>query len=497
MVSVTNNPSQKDKTDIPVYRNYIDGKWISSKTGELYDSINPANTSEVLGRFQKSSVEDVQSAIEAAGQAFPEWSKTAAPVRGDVIFNLINLLEQHKEELALIITKEVGKALREARGEVVKTIQAMKQFSGEATRLAGETLPSYDNEIFAYTVREPLGVVGVIAPYNFPLGIGIWKIAPAIIAGNTVVFKPASATSLISVKIMELFEQAGVPAGVINMVTGSGSVIGKEFGTNKKLKAVSFTGSTDVGTSLGKAVTQHGGKMQAEMGGKNPAIILEDADLDAAIDSIVTSGFYDNGQRCTGTSRLIVVESIYREVVERLVEKAESMVVKNGLEEGVTNGAIIDENQMNTYLHYVESALEEGATLETGGKRLEDGDLKNGYFVAPTVFSDVHPQMKIAKEEIFGPVIGVFKVGNYEEAIKMANDIEFGLSSTIYTKDLEKAFHFVRNIESGVTHVNMPSTYFENHYPFGGKKESSIGPREQGSTALDFWTDIKTVYMKP
>lgn len=490
---------QQDKqtNKVPVYQNYINGEWVPSETGEVYNSINPARISEVLGRFQASSAADVRKAISAAKEAFPKWSKTAAPKRGDVIFRLIGLLEENQEELAQTLTKEVGKTLREARGEVIKTIQAMKQFSGEATRLTGETLPSWNEEIFAYTIREPIGVVAVIAPYNFPLGIGVWKIAPAIIAGNTVVFKPASTTSLISVKIIELFEKAGVPAGVVNMVTGSGSVIGKEFGENKEIKALSFTGSTDVGLALGRAVTQHGGKMQAEMGGKNPAIILEDADLDLAIDSIVTSGFYDNGQRCTGTSRLIVPKTIYREVVDRLVAKAESLVVQDGMKEGTTNGAVIDENQLNTYLHYVQTAIDEGAILETGGKRLTDGELKDGYFVAPTIFSNMRPNMTIAKEEIFGPVIGVFEVENYEEALALANDIEFGLSSTIYTKDLEKAFHFVRNVQSGVTHVNLPSTYFENHYPFGGKKESSIGPREQGSTALDFWTDLKTVYMKP
>lgn len=492
-----NNNKDTVEIEIPIYQNYINGEWVSSITGEFYESINPARTSEVLGRFPKSSVEDVRIAIAAAKEAFPGWANTAAPVRGEVIFKLINLLEERKEELAFLITKEVGKSIREARGEVTKTIQAMKQFSGEATRLAGETLPSYNEGIFAYTIREPLGVVGVIAPFNFPLGIGVWKIAPAIIAGNTVLFKPASTTSLISVKIMELFEQAGVPAGVINLVMGSGSVIGKEFGENKDLKAVSFTGSTEVGVALGKAVTQHGGKMQAEMGGKNPAIILEDADLDLAIDSIVLSGFYDNGQRCTGTSRLFVPKAIYREVVDRLVAKAESLIIQDGMDEETTNGPVIDENQLNTYLHYVQTAIDEGATLETGGKRLTEGDLKDGYFVAPTVFSNMRACMTIAKEEIFGPVIGVFEVEDYEQALAMANNIEFGLSSTIYTKDLEKAFHFVRNIESGVTHVNLPSTYFENHYPFGGKKESSIGPREQGSTALDFWTDLKTVYMKP
>ncbi|WP_163970964.1 aldehyde dehydrogenase family protein [Oceanobacillus halotolerans] len=479
------------------YYNHINGEWLSSKTGETYSSINPANKEEVLGVFQRSDERDVELAIESAENAFLEWSKTPAPKRGDVIFNLINLLEDQKESLATIITKEVGKSFREAHGEVRKTIEAMKQFSGEATRLTGETAPSQDSDIFAYTIREPLGVVGVIAPYNFPLGIGIWKIAPAIIAGNTVVFKPASNTSLISVKIIELFEKAGVPAGVINMVTGPGSVIGGAIGNNPKIKAVSFTGSTDVGLALGRSVTKRGAKMQAEMGGKNPAIILEDADIDKALDSIVVSGFLDNGQRCTGTSRLIVPKSIAKEVTDKLVDRARSLKIGEGFGENVDNGPVIDENQLNTYLHYVSVSLDEGAKLAYGGKQLMDNGRDKGFFVEPTVFTNVTKDMTIFREEIFGPVIAIIEVESYDEAIELANDSDFGLSSTVYTNDLQKAFHFVRNIQSGVTHVNMPSTYFENQFPFGGKKESSIGPREQGSTALDFWTDYKTVYMKP
>lgn len=479
------------------YFNYIKGEWVPSVSSETYASINPTNTEEVLGYFQKSQAQDVKEAIQVAKEAFPAWAQTSAPQRGEILFRLITLLEDAKDELATSITKEVGKSLNEAKGEVNKTIQAMKQFSGEATRLKGETVPSYDTNVFAYTVREPLGVVGVIAPYNFPLGIGVWKIAPALIAGNTVVFKPASNTSLISVKIIELFEKAGVPAGVLNMVTGPGSVIGQEFGKNIELKAISFTGSSEVGLQLGKKVTARGGRMQAEMGGKNPAIVLEDADLEKAIESIVVSGILDNGQRCTGTSRLIVMKSIAEKVIDKLVKKVNELRIGNGLEPGIDNGPVIDENQLNLYLYHVNRAIEEGAKLECGGKRLLDGDKSKGYFVAPTVFSHVTPEMTIAKEEIFGPVIAVIEVETYEQALEVANNIEFGLSSTIYTNDLNKAFHFVRHIESGVTHVNLPSTYFENQYPFGGKKTSSIGPREQGSTALDFWTDIKTVYINP
>lgn len=479
------------------YYNYINGEWVPSKTNETYASINPANTEEKLGYFQQSNESDVELAIQAAESAFYDWSHTAAPTRGDVIFKLIGLLEEKQEELATIITKEVGKSFREANGEVRKTIEAMKQFSGEATRLTGETVPSHDRDVFGYTVREPLGVVGVIAPYNFPLGIGIWKIAPAIIAGNTVVFKPASNTSLISVKIIELFEAAGVPAGVINMVTGPGGVIGNAIGNHPKIKAVSFTGSTDVGLALGKAVTSRGAKMQAEMGGKNPSIILEDANIDETVENLVISGFLDNGQRCTGTSRVIVLRSIAKELTEKLVERAKKLVIGEGFGENVDNGPVIDEGQLNTYLHYVDSAIQEGAILEYGGKRLEENGMDKGYFVLPTVFSGVTSDMTIYREEIFGPVIGITEVDTYDEAIELANDNEFGLSSTIYTNDLNKAFHFVREIESGVTHVNIPSNYFENQYPFGGKKASSIGPREQGSTALDFWTDYKTVYIKP
>src|SRR5699024_3938688 len=478
------------------YANYIDGEWVRSQTNEIYSSINPANTEEKLGHFQQSNKVDVENAIKAADKAFPIWSQTAAPTRGDVIFKLINLLEEQKEELATLITKEVGKSYREATGEVNKTIEPMKQFSGEATRLTGETIPSHDASIFGYTIREPLGVVGVIAPYNFPLGIGIWKIAPAIIAGNTVVFKPASNTSLISVKLIELFIEAGVPEGVINMVTGPGGVIGNAIGNHPKIKAVSFTGSTDVGLALGKAVTSRGAKMQAEMGGKNPSIVLEDANLDEVVENIVISSFLDNGQRCTGTSRLIVMRLIVKTLIEKLVTRLEKLVIADGFTEGVENGPVIDESQLNTYKHYVKSALDEGATLEYGGEQLLENGLDKGYVVAPTIFSNVTPDMTIYCEEIFGPVIGVTAVDTFEEAITLANENEFGLSSTVYTNDLQKAFEFVKRIESGVTHVNVPSNYFENQYPFGGKKASSIGPREQGSTALDFWTDYKTVYIR-
>lgn len=479
------------------YYNYMNGDWSECRTKEVYASSNPANTNQVLGYFQKSNAEDVKDAIAAAKRAFPEWSATSAIARGDYLFKLITLIEQQKDELAEIITLEVGKTLESARNEVKATIQALQHFAGEANRIAGETVPAIDPNTFTCTIREPLGVVGVVSPFNFPLGIGIYKMAPALLAGNTVIFKPASDTSLIGVKTVQLFHQAGIPKGVLNMITGPGSVVGREFGENQEIKAVSFTGSSDVGISLGKAVTSRGGKMQAEMGGKNATIILEDADLEAAVQGVVISGFINNGQSCTGTSRVIVPRTISREVINRIVEKAEALKIGNGLDPDMNNGAVANKAQLQTYLHYVETAMKEGAVLECGGKRLTDGDRANGYFVAPTVFSGVTTEMTIAKEEIFNPVIAVMEVDTYEEAIRVANDTEFGLSAAIYTNDLKKAFDFIRRIEVGVAHVNIPSNHYENQLPFGGKKTSSIGPREQGSTALDFWLETKTVYMKP
>jgi acyl-CoA reductase-like NAD-dependent aldehyde dehydrogenase len=433
---------------VNTYYNYVNGEWVESTSGETYTSINPAQKEEILGEFQYSNEEDVENAIEICEDTFKAWSNTAAPKRGKIIFKLIQLLEEQKEQLATIITKEVGKTYISALGEVNKTIEAMEQFSGEATRLKGETLPSQDSEIFAYTLREPLGVVGVIAPYNFPLGIGIWKIAPAIIAGNTVIFKPASNTSLISVKIMELFEAAGVPKGVINMVTGSGSTIGKIIGDHPKIKAVSFTGSTEVGLALSQAVTSRGGKMQAEMGGKNASIVLDDADLDEAVKNIVISGFLDNGQRCTGTSRLIVLKSIEEKVIQKLVDKANALEVSDGFDEGAENGAIIDESQLNLYLKYIDLSKEEGAEIVCGGKQLIDAGRDSGYFVAPTVLTGVTRDMSIFNNEIFSPVIAVTAVDNYEEALALANDSDFGLSSTIYTNDLNKAMDFVKRVEN-------------------------------------------------
>lgn len=477
--------------------NYLDGEWTTCRTKEVFASTNPANTDQILGYCQKSGIEDVRDAIEAAKRAFPSWAGSSPITRGEYLFKVIGLVEKYQDELAELIMLEVGKTETLAKNEVKATIQALQHFAGAANRVAGETVPAIDPNTFTCTLKEPLGVVGVVSPFNFPLGIGIYKIAPALLAGNTVIFKPASDTSLIGVKTVELFHEAGLPKGVLNLITGPGSIVGKEFGENPDIKAVSFTGSSDVGISLGKAVSSRGGKMQAEMGGKNATIILEDADLNEAVQGVITSGFINNGQSCTGTSRVIVPRSIARNVINLLVEKGASLKIGNGREPGVFNGALANEAQLKTYLHYVDIAIKEGAVLELGGKRLTEGDLAKGYFVEPTVFSGVSPTMTIAQEEIFCPVVAVIEVDSFEEAIKVANGTDFGLSATIYTKNLKKAFDFIRQIEVGVAHVNIPSNHYENQLPFGGKKTSSIGPREQGSTALDFWLETKTVYLKP
>ncbi|WP_157404625.1 aldehyde dehydrogenase family protein [Shouchella shacheensis] len=479
------------------YGNYVNGEWIQTKSGEYFESANPAKTDEKLGAFQHSTVADTKQAVQCAVDAFPKWRRQSAIHRADILYRLIPMLEEDKERFATLITKEVGKTITAARKEVDATVQALKHFSGAANRLAGETVPANDPNLFTYTIKEPLGAVGVITPFNFPLGIGVYKIAPAIIAGNTVVYKPPNDTARIAVELVKLFEKAGTPKGVLNMVTGAGEVVGREMGENKQLKAISFTGSSNVGIELGRSVMARGGKMQAEMGGKNGTIILEDTDLDEAVTGVVSSGMYNNGQSCTGTSRLIIPKQMAREVIDLLVKKANAIQVGDGFTEGIENGAVANEKQLNTYLHYIESAKKDGATIECGGERLVDNGRDQGYFVAPTVISGVTSKMAVAQEEIFGPVVAVIEVDSYQEAIEVANDTNFGLSSSIFTKDLNKAHDFVRRIETGVTHVNVPSNHYENQLPFGGKKNSSIGPREQGSTALDFWLDTKAVYLKP
>mgnify|MGYP001289213821 CR=1 FL=1 len=374
----------------------------------------------------------------------------------------------------------------------------MRYLAGEAERLTGETIPSWDPAVNGYTKREPVGVVGIITPWNVPLAIAAWKIATALTCGCTVVFKPSSQTPLVSLMLVEAYRAVGLPDGVINFVTGPGSKVGNAIANHPDIRAISFTGSNNVGLAINQLVAKRGARFQAEMGGKNPFVVLEDADLELATDHVIVGGFGESGQRCTATSRVIVLKSIADEFIELLTEKVKKIVVGNPLDEKTQMGPVIDEDAMNSILNYIEIGKKENGQLITGGKRLTDGDYAYGYFIEPTLFRGITPDMTIAQEEIFGPVISIMEVDDYEQALEWANDVKYGLSSTIYTNDLEKAMHFVNNIEAGFTHVNMPSTYSEPQFPFGGIKATGIGGiREVGSTAIDFYTEYKTVYIKP
>jgi acyl-CoA reductase-like NAD-dependent aldehyde dehydrogenase len=485
------------KAKIKKFKNYINGEWVRASSGETFTSTNPANTNEVLAEFEKSTEDDYNKAVDASDAAFEVWKNTPAPVRGEMMFKAAQLLEDREEDFIRVVAQEVGKTLAEAKGEVKRAIAGMRMQAAEGTRMTGETIPSQQPGVFAYTIKEPLGVVGIITPWNFPLGIAAWKITPALVAGNSIVFKPASNTALISVMFVELLIEAGVPKGVINFVTGPGGAAGRAFTQNDKIKAVSFTGSTEVGTKLGNEVQRRGARMQAEMGGKNPFVVLNDADLDLAVDHIIFGGFGECGQRCTATSRVLVEREAADSLLEKLVAKTKDIKIGNPMDPETTMGVVVDEGQVKNYEYYVELAQQEGATLIYGGKRLAEGEYANGYFVEPTILTGVTPDMRIAQEEVFGPVLSIMVVDSYEQALEWSNNVPYGLSSSIYTNDLNKANHFVRNIEAGVTHVNLPSTYSEAQYPFGGIKCTTIGPREQGRSGIDFYTYTRTVYTKP
>jgi aldehyde dehydrogenase (NAD+) len=404
-------------------------------------------------------------------------------------------MEDEKEALAQILTREEGKTLSESRGELQRSINVAEFCAGESRRLNGETIQSELPANFAYTIKQPLGVVACVTPWNFPVAIPVWKIAPALVAGNTVVFKPASLTPATAVRIVELFEEAGIPKGVLNLILGSGSEAGDEIIKHPAIKAVSFTGSNEIGIRMYEQVSSRGAKVQCEMGGKNPVVIMEDADMDLAVESTAQGAFGSSGQRCTATSRAVVMQDVADEFVERMAARAKSMRIGDGTDPQTEMGPSVDEGQFKTVLKYIDVGREDGATLVCGGKRAEGDNLSKGYFVQPTVFDKVTPDMRIAREEIFGPVLSILRVKDFDEAMRVANDSEYGLSSSIFTNDAARIFRFVDEIETGMTHINSPTTGGEAHIPFGGIKSTGIGDREQGSTALDFYTELKVVYV--
>ncbi len=479
---------------VQVCRNFIQGRWVESSSSRTSERRNPANLDEVIGLAPLSTREETRQAVAAALAAFPKWRDTPAPVRGRVISKAALLMEEQKDDLALLMTREEGKALKDALGEVQKSINILEFMAGESRRIGGETVPSELPKNFAYTLKQPLGVVGAITPWNFPISIPVWKIAPALVAGNTVVFKPATLTPFTGAKVVEIFERAGVPAGVLNMVAGSGGEVGDELLQHPDVRAVSFTGSTEVGSELYAQGARRMKKCQCEMGGKNPLVILADADLPLAVESAVFGAFASTGQRCTATSRVVIEEAVADRFVEMLVERARKLRVGNGLEPGIDVGPAVDEAQMKTDLRYIEIGKKEGKLL-LGGGRLSGGAFDRGYFVAPTIFDHVAPGSSIAQDEIFGPVLSVIRVKNFEEALRVANSVRYGLSSSLYTNDAAKIFEFIDRIETGITHVNSPTVGGEAQLPFGGMKGTGVGLREMGRVAIDFYTELKTVYI--
>jgi acyl-CoA reductase-like NAD-dependent aldehyde dehydrogenase len=436
----------------------------------------------------------MKRAIAAAKTAFPAWRDTPAPNRGKILFKVVRIMEEQKEELARLLTREEGKALKDALGEVQRAINIAEFMAGEARRINGETSPSETTKTFTYTIRQPLGVVGAITPWNFPIAIPIWKITPALVYGNTVVLKPAELTPLCALRIAEIFAEAGLPAGVLNVVLGTGEEVGDELVQNPLVHGLSFTGSTDIGCKIYASGAQQQKKVQCEMGGKNPVVILADADLKMAVESVAGGAFASTGQRCTASSRVVVEEQVADQFVEMLVERTRTFAVGDGLQAGMEMGPSVDETQMNTVLKYIEIGKNEGE-LRSGGTRLTGPKYDKGWFVAPTIFDKVKPDSRIAQEEIFGPVVSVIRVKDFDEALEVANSVRYGLSSSIYSTDSNKIFEFIDKIETGMTHVNSPTVGGEAHVPFGGTKQSSIGPHEVGHGAMDFYTDTKVVYL--
>ena len=477
------------------YRSFIGGEWIESTSGKTVPNINPADTNDIIGHAQMCTRDEAKRAVESAYAAFKGWKNTPAPARGKILTRMSRLMEEHKEELAQLLTREEGKTISESRGEVQRATNVMEFCAGETRRLNGETIQSELPDNWAYTIKEPHGVVALITPWNFPVAIPIWKIAPALAAGNTVVFKPASNTPATAVRITELLVEAGIPAGVLNLVIGSGSEAGDEIINHPAVRAVSFTGSSEIGFKMYEQIARRGIPFQAEMGGKNPVVVLEDCDIDLAVEHTAAGAFGSTGQRCTATSRAIVVNSIADKFVDKIVARAKAYKLGNGADESSEIGPSVDESQFKTVLEYMDIGREDGATLLCGGGRASGNGLDAGYFVEPTVFDHVTPDMRIAREEIFGPVLSIMRVKDLEEALIVANDSEYGLSSSIFSNDYNDIHRFIDEIESGMTHVNSPTTGGEAHIPFGGIKATGIGAREQGSTSLDFYTELKVVYV--
>ncbi len=475
-------------------QNFIDGVWQDGSTGKTFKDINPAIHSDVIGHFPESGVEDVDDAVRAARKAFRSWSRMPAPARGDILRRIGDLLTERKSQLAFQMTREMGKPFFETKGDVQEAIDTAYYAATETRRLFGHTVPSELPNKFNMSIRRPIGVIGVITAWNFPVAVPTWKMFPALAAGNTVVFKPSEDAPNSGALLVKIMSDAGVPPGVLNLVQGAGTA-GRALVEHPDVDAVSFTGSTETGSRIGEACGRMHKRLSLEMGGKNPAIVLADANLDLVLDGLVWGAFGTTGQRCTATSRLIVHESLHDELVMRLKKQAEALVIGYGNDSATQMGPVINKKGMDKIEYYMGVAKEEGATIVTGGERATDGDLANGFFFKPTILTGVTPDMRVAREEIFGPVLSVIKIKDYDEAIAVANNVEYGLSSAIYTNDVSTAFKAMHDIEAGITYINGPTIGAEAHMPFGGVKGTGNGHREGGWEVFDFYTETKTVYV--
>ncbi len=477
------------------FKNCVDGKWLAAKSGRVFENRNPADRNDLIGLFPASSLEDVDAAVQAAKKAFTAWRLVPAPKRGELLYRVGELLRKHKEEIARGMTREMGKVIKETRGDVQEGIDTAFYVAGEGRRLFGQTTPAELPNKFAMSVRVPIGVCALITPWNFPMAIPTWKMFPALLCGNTVVLKPAEDTPMTAVRLVEILIEAGIPPGVVNLVHGRGEDVGAALVRHPEIQLVSFTGSATVGREIASVCGQNLTRVSLELGGKNGQIVLEDGDLDLAVEGALWGAFGTTGQRCTATSRLIVHRQIAKQLTDRLVARAEQLKIGDGLDETVDMGPLINTPAREKVLGYIDIGKREGARLVTGGSIYESGDCADGCFFQPTIFDRVNPNMRIAQEEIFGPVLSIIEINSLEEAIAVLNGTPYGLSSSIYTQDVGRAFRAMRDIEAGITYVNGPTIGAEVHLPFGGVKNTGNGHREAGTTVYDIFSEWKSIYV--
>jgi aldehyde dehydrogenase (NAD+) len=481
-------------TTLQQFQNFVGGEWVDAASGETFDSTSPAD-GETIGTFPKSGADDVDRAVAAAKEAYESWRLVPAPKRGELLFAFAQLLTRHKAELTDLMTHEMGKVKAEAGGDVQEAIDMSYFMGGEGRRLFGQTTPSELRDKFQMSVRMPIGVIGVITPWNFPIAIPSWKIAPALVAGNTVVFKPATDTPALGRRFVELLDEAGVPSGVVNIVHGGGGAVGDRLVRHPDVRVISLTGSRETGVTVLRNAAENLKHVHLELGGKNAIIVMDDANLDLAVDGIVWSAFGTSGQRCTATSRVIVHRSLHPELEKRLVERAEALRLGPGWEDETDIGPVINGAALEKIHSYTQIGVDEGARLLTGGEVAADGDLAKGFYYRPTIFGGVDADMRIAQEEIFGPTLSLISVQDEAEAVRVSNGIRYGLSSSIFTRDVNRAFRAMRDLEAGITYVNAGTIGAEVHLPFGGVKETGNGHREAGQAALDVFTEWKSVYV--